>query len=223
MLKLLYIALAPIAIILLSIYIKDKYEKEPLKLALTGTLYGIILAFPITFTEKFFTNFAPEKSSLYYPLYISFIVASFVEETYKYIILKLLIWKNSNYNEPFDAILYAVYISLGFASIENLLYVFHKDLGGLNTAISRAIFSIPAHAIFGVYMGYYLSKQKYMKKNIALPLVIPIFIHGIYDLILFSTIPYYALFFIAFYVYIVFTSLKRINLYIKISPFKPKK
>ncbi len=221
MFKLIYISLAPIVIILLTIYIKDKYEKEPIKLALTGTLYGFIISIPITFTERYLMTFAPDKSSIYYPFYLSFIIASFVEETYKYIILKFLIWKNNNYNEPFDGILYAVYISLGFATIENILYVFNPFLGGLYTAISRAIFSIPAHAIFGIYMGYYLSKEKFFKYNFKLlSLLIPIFIHGVYDLLLFTNIKYSNLFFLIFFIYIVVVSIKRINKYVKLSPFK---
>ncbi len=222
MLKLIYIALAPIFIILLSIYIKDRYEKEPMYLAITGCFYGLIFAFPISFTEHFLSIFSPSRP-FYYKLYTAFIVASLVEEAYKYIILRFLIWKNQNYNEPFDAMLYAVYISLGFASIENILYIFNKDMGGLLTAILRAIFSIPAHAIFGIYMGYYLSKSKYFKKSGLLSFIMPFFIHGMYDFILFSDIPYHALFFIIFYLYIIIISLKRINFYIKISPFKNKK
>lgn len=221
--KLLYIALAPVVIILLTIYIKDKYEKEPVKLALTGTLYGVIASIPITFTEKYVTNFAPMETSIYYPFFISFIVASFVEETYKYIILKFLVWKNKNYNEPVDGILYAVFISLGFAMIENILYVFNPIIGGLYTAIGRAIFSIPAHAIFGVYMGYYLSKEKFFKyKANILSILMPISIHGIYDLLLFTKIKYSNLYFIMFFIYILFISIKRVNKYIKISPFKNK-
>ena len=219
--KLIYIALAPTVIILLTMYIKDKYEKEPIKLALTGTLYGFIMSIPITFTEKYLLSLGPDKTSIYYPFYVSFIIASFVEETYKYIILKFLIWKNNNYNEPFDGILYAVYISLGFATIENILYVFNPVMGGLYTAISRAIFSIPAHAIFGIYMGYYLSKEKFFKYKIKfLSLLIPIFIHGMYDLLLFTNIKYSNIFFLIFFIYIVIVSIKRVNKYINISPFK---
>lgn len=219
--KLVYICLAPIFIILLTVYIKDKYEKEPIKLALTGTICGIIISVPITLTEKYITDFAPPQDSIYYPFFISFAVASFVEETYKYIILIFLIYKNNNYNEPFDGILYSVYISLGFATIENILYVFNPVLGGLHTAIARAIFSIPAHAIFGVYMGYYLSKEKFFKHKMKIfSLLISIFIHGIYDLLLFTNIKYSNIFFIIFFVYIAFISLKRLNYYIRISPFK---
>ncbi|WP_317367433.1 PrsW family glutamic-type intramembrane protease [uncultured Tyzzerella sp.] len=219
--RLLYICIAPIVIILLTVYIKDKYEKEPIKLALTGTFYGIVIAVPITFTEKYITSFAPPQHSIYYPFFISFIVASFVEETYKYIILMFLIYKNNNYNEPFDGILYAVYISLGFAIIENILYIFNPMIGGLYTAIARAIFSVPAHAIFGVYMGYYLSKEKFFKHKMKIfSLIIAIFIHGVYDLLLFPDIKYSNIFFVIFFVYIFFISLKRINYYIKISPFK---
>ena len=211
--KLIYVCLAPIVIILLTIYIKDKYEKEPIKLALTGTLYGMLSSIPIVFTERYVMSFAPASSSIYYPFFVSFMVAAFVEEAYKYIILIFLIYKNNNYNEPFDGILYAVYISLGFATIENILYVFNPILGGIYTGIARAIFSIPAHAMFGIYMGYYLSREIFS-------LIVPIFIHGIYDLLLFTNIKYSNIFFIMFFVYITIVSLKRVKYYIKISPFK---
>ena len=220
MIKITYIAIAPIVIILLTIYIKDKFEKEPIILALTGTLLAFIMAIPITFTEKYLLNFAPQKT-IYYAFYVSFVIAAFVEETYKYIILRFLIWKNNNYNEPVDGILYSVYISLGFATIENILYVFNPTLGGLQTAILRAIFSIPAHAIFGVYMGYYLSKEKFFKVKINfLSILMPIFIHGLYDLLLFFKAKYISVLFILFFIYIAIISVKRINKYIDISPFK---
>ena len=136
-------------------------------------------------------------------------------------ILIFLIYKNINYNEPFDGILYAVYISLGFATIENILYVFNPILGGIYTGIARAIFSIPAHAMFGIYMGYYLSREKFFNKKIKIfSLIVPIFIHGIYDLLLFTNIKYSNIFFIMFFVYITIVSLKRVKYYIKISPFK---
>ncbi len=219
--KLIYVCLAPIVIILLTIYIKDKYEKEPIKLALTGTLYGMLSSIPIVFTERYVMSFAPASSSIYYPFFVSFMVAAFVEEAYKYIILIFLIYKNINYNEPFDGILYAVYISLGFATIENILYVFNPILGGIYTGIARAIFSIPAHAMFGIYMGYYLSREKFFNKKIKIfSLIVPIFIHGIYDLLLFTNIKYSNIFFIMFFVYITIVSLKRVKYYIKISPFK---
>nr|WP_317356893.1 PrsW family glutamic-type intramembrane protease [uncultured Tyzzerella sp.] len=219
--KLIYVCLAPIVIILLTIYIKDKYEKEPIKLALTGTLYGMLSSIPIVFTERYVMSFAPASSSIYYPFFVSFMVAAFVEEAYKYIILIFLIYKNNNYNEPFDGILYAVYISLGFATIENILYVFNPILGGIYTGIARAIFSIPAHAMFGIYMGYYLSREKFFNKKIKIfSLIVPIFIHGIYDLLLFTNIKYSNIFFIMFFVYITIVSLKRVKYYIKISPFK---
>lgn len=244
---LLYLAIAPIVIILLYIYIKDKYEKEPKKLALTGTLYGVIISIPITFTEKFLTSFAPKAGTVYYAFFISFVVASFVEETYKYIITNFLIYKNKNFNEPFDGILYSVFISLGFALIENILYVFNPQFEGVYTAIARAIFSVPAHGLFGVFMGYYLSIAKfkdiyltrtetlnnnvnlnstiYLNKKIIkilLAILVPILLHGIYDLLLFTQIPYSNVFFILFYIYIWINVIFKIKYYIKISPFKYK-
>lgn len=219
--KLLIIAISPIIIFLIYIYIKDKYEKEPKPLAIIGTIYGILISIPIVFTEKYVMMLAPNKDTIYYAFFVSFIVASFVEETYKYIIVKFLIEKNNNYNEPFDGILYAVFVSLGFSLIENILYVLHPSLGGLDTGLARAIFSVPAHGIFAIYMGYYLSNKKFLKKGAnILALSVPIFIHGIYDLLLFPKMPYSNIFFVLFYIYISINSIIMIKKYIKISPFK---
>lgn len=219
--KLLYTAIVPIFILLIFVYIKDKYEKEPLRLATTGTFYGMLISMPITFTENFLSKFTP-TGNIPYSFYTAFIVASLVEETYKYIILKFLIYKNKNYNEPFDGILYAVFISLGFASVENILYVFNPSIGGIKTAFLRAIFSVPAHMSFGVYMGYYLSKKKFSmnKINMFIALLMPFIIHGIYDFLLFAKFKYVHILFIIFYLYMICVSLKRINYYIRISPFK---
>ena len=154
----------------------------------------------------------------------SFIIAAFVEETYKYLILHFLIKKNKNYNEPFDGLVYAIFISLGFASIENMLYCLDINIGGLRTAVLRAIFSVPAHALFGFFMGYYMSinKFKIKNKNAFLSYILPLFLHGLFNILLFNTIPYNAIFFLIFYFYMIINASFKLKYYLKISPFNPK-
>lgn len=221
--KLLNLALAPIIIILFYIYIRDKYEKEPLNLLFSGLLYGVIISAPIVFSENFIMRFAPkDQNSIYYYFFTAFFVASLVEETYKYIVLYFLIWKNKNFNEPFDGIVYSVFISLGFAAIENVLYVLNPEIGGFKTAISRAFISVPAHGLFGIFMGFYfaISKFKNNKKFFAIAFLVPFLIHAVYDLLLFTNLKYGQIFFVLFIIYLWISSFRKMKFFINLSPFK---
>lgn len=223
--KLFILALAPTLAILFYIYIKDKYEKEPKLLALKGSFLGALISVPIVLTENILTKFAPYENTVYYSFFISFIVASLVEEAYKYIVLYFLIWKNKNFNEPFDGILYGVFVSLGFAGIENILYILNPKYGGIHTALGRAIFSVPAHSLFGVFMGYYMSinKFKIKKYTLMLSFIVPFILHGLYDTLLFSNIPFNGVFFLLLYIYILISGIFKAKFYLGISPFKRKK
>lgn len=222
--KLFIFALAPTLAVLFYIYIKDKYEKEPKSLALKGTFFGTFISIPIIFTENFFAKFSPYENTVYYAFFTSFVVASLVEETYKYIVLHFLIWKNKNFNEPFDGIVYGVFVSLGFAGIENILYILNTKYGGIHTALARAIFSVPAHALFGLFMGYYMSISKFKIKKYTkiLSFIIPFFFHGMYDILLFTEIPFNGAFFLMLYIYMIISGIFKAKFYLKISPFKRK-
>jgi RsiW-degrading membrane proteinase PrsW (M82 family) len=69
-----------------------------------------------------------------------------------------VLYNNKNFNEPFDGIVYAVIVSMGFATIENIIYVFQY---GFATGILRLFTAVPAHAAFGILMGYFLGKAKF--------------------------------------------------------------
>ena len=103
------------------------------------------------------------------------------------LMLKLLSWKNPNFNFLFDAVVYSVFVSLGFAAIENVKYVFTYGLG---VALTRAITAVPAHMSFSVLMGVFYGRAKLcqvygnqalMKKNLTLAFLVPVFFHGFYD------------------------------------------
>ena len=162
----------------------------------------------------------PNKNFLIEALYTSFIVASGTEELFKFIILYFLVWKNKNFNEPFDGIVYAVFISLGFAGIENVLYIFNPYLGGYQTAIARAIFSVPGHGLFGVSMGYYYAIAKFNKTTLVTAFS-ALFIHGIYDFILISNISFLMIL-CSFCSIFVDTRYEKSKEHIQQSPFKPR-
>ncbi len=223
------LAVAPVLVILFYIYIRDKYEKEPYRLLTVGLLFGIIITVPIVRTEKFITSFLPITGARMEAFYSSFVVASLVEEGFKYVVLFFLIWRNHNFNERFDGIVYSVFISLGFAGLENILYVFNPQMGGLETALSRAFVSVPGHALFGVCMGYYFALSRFYDRhsresitNAALAFLVPYFLHGVYDFILLGNFPMAMPVFVAFVVYLWITGFRKMKAHISNSPFKPR-
>ncbi|WP_319272581.1 PrsW family glutamic-type intramembrane protease [uncultured Draconibacterium sp.] len=210
--NLLVLALAPVVIIAAYIYFRDKYEKEPLRLLLFALLAGGLTVIPILFLEGFLDRFTVRFTWLLAAGWKAFAVAAFSEELFKYLALYLLIWKSPEFNEKFDGIVYAVYVSLGFAAVENVLYVMD---GGLSTGIMRAITAVPAHAIFGITMGFYFGLAKfYEKQRQSLKqkaLLFPILLHGIYDFILFTEIGWLTIVFVGFVVYLYISGLKRLR------------
>ncbi len=222
---LILLASAPILACAFYIFIRDKYEKEPINLLIVGLSLGAVSTIPILYVEKFFININPFiEHTKYYDIYKSYVIAGFTEEIFKFTILLFLIYRNKNFNERFDGIVYAVFISLGFALVENILFVTNDNFGGVNTGINRAIFSVPAHMLYGVSMGYYFALMKYESnkffKNITLALFNPIFIHGTFDYIL--TLNNKISFFV-FSLYVValwYFGLKKMKNHIGKSPFK---
>jgi len=212
--ELLGTALAPILIFAIYFYYRDKYEKEPVSLLLKTLLLGVLISIPVILLEKYLENFisiAGDDSYLKAG-FSAFIVASFSEELFKLLAVYWLIWKNPNFNELFDGIVYCVYVSLGFAAIENVIYVYN---GGASVALLRAFTAVPAHTLFGVAMGYNFGLAKFNKDRrvfyLVFSFIIPFILHGIYDFILMSNDGLLLLGFIPYMIYLWSRSKKRIN------------
>lgn len=145
-------ALLPPLILLRVVYRMDTVESEPGELLRSLFLRGVLAMVPIFFLELAcdqFVDFFPFGSLAY--LFLSyFVVPGFVEEGVKYRVLYGRTWNDGNFDYRFDAVVYAVFVSLGFAAVENIMYVMTTGFG---TAVMRALFSIPGHAMFGVVMG----------------------------------------------------------------------
>jgi RsiW-degrading membrane proteinase PrsW (M82 family) len=223
--KLLLIATAPVFIILSYIYYHDKYEREPLSLLFEGLVAGGVIVFPVIYFEHIIQSFGSGISGMGNAAYTAFMVAALVEEVFKFFALFLLIWKNPNFNEEFDGIVYAVFVSLGFALVENIMYVFNNDQG-MHVGLMRAFTAVPAHAMFGIMMGYRLGLARFIPSKriqyLSFALLVPIFFHGIYDFILMSQNQFLILFFLPFVMYLLWRSLRRMKQIIPNSVFNPK-
>lgn len=197
----LIIALAPVVIILIYVYVRDKYDKEPWGLLLKTLVAGALITIPILFLETLLLSIGASLTGLWHAGYKAFVVAAFSEELFKFLVIFLFIRKSPHFNERFDGIVYAVFVSLGFAAVENILYV--SD-GGLKVGLMRAITAVPAHALFGIAMGFYFGKYLFIKRRryIIQALCIPILLHGFYDFILMSQHYLLLLLFIPFLIYL---------------------
>jgi protease PrsW len=186
--NLILLAIAPVFIIIIYIYLKDIYEKEPKKLLLYNFLLGAIVSIIVTTILYFIINSIlplPDQYSIFQQFIKAFFVVGLTEEFSKYIIVRYYAQPKSAFNEPFDGIMYAVMVSMGFAATENISYVIQ---GGYQTAIIRAFTAVPAHATFAILMGYYMGKAKFSKNKIVLNLLgllLALIFHGAYDFFLF--------------------------------------
>ena len=188
---LLALALAPALAIMIYIYIKDKYEREPVKLLLKnfglGATASIVITLIIGLVLKLIFPTA-DPLSVAEQFFKAFIIVALVEEFSKYIIVRFYAQRNKEFDEPFDGIVYAVMVSMGFAALENILYVYQF---GMANGIVRAFTAVPAHASFAIIMGYYMGKAKFAptkKEKIKLNLTglfAATLFHGAYDFFLF--------------------------------------
>ena len=186
--SLLLLAVAPIMAIIVYIYFKDKFEKEPVMFLFKNFTLGgtasILLTFALSALLFIIIPITDEKS-LVQMFVKAFFVVGLVEEFSKYIIVRYYSQRSKEFNEPFDGIVYAVMVSMGFAALENILYVFQH---GVATGITRAFTAVPAHATFAILMGYFMGKAKFSKNKTELNLLgllVATIFHGAYDFFLF--------------------------------------
>lgn len=174
---------APGLALLSYFYLKDEYETEPISVVSKSFIFGALLVFPLMFIQYVF-----ETEMVFQVSWLNaFISSSLLEEFFKWFVLYYTVYKHISFDEPYDGIVYGAAVSLGFATVENILYLVAN---GFEHAIGRALLPVSSHALFGVIMGFYLGKSKFSSaKNrrwIFLSFFIPYFLHGTYDFILFS-------------------------------------
>ena len=236
---LLIAACIPSIVLLVYVYKKDKHDKEPFWLLALLFGLGAAVCFPAAFLERILnenviSTVLPQNSLLYQIVY-NYLDIALVEESLKFLVLFLVTRKSKHFNGLFDGIIYAVVVSLGFATLENILYVFQYGWG---TALLRAVTAVPGHMFDGVIMGqfytmWHISKQistheqyfasiglidkiinperKYTEYIVS-ALAVPVLVHGTYDFL--ATLSGYVvvnIIFIVFLIALYIYSFKKIN------------
>jgi RsiW-degrading membrane proteinase PrsW (M82 family) len=185
---LLALAIAPGIAICIFIYLKDKYNKEPLGLLLMSFILGMLSIIPALIAEVVFgikTENLPGASLSAVALFAYGVVA-LSEEGSKFLVLRFYCYPKKAFDDPFDGIMYAVMVGMGFATLENIAYVLQNGVG---TGITRMFLSVPAHATFAVLMGYHVGLAKFNPARrgwyFLLAKIWPVIFHGTFDFFLF--------------------------------------
>lgn len=183
-------AVLPAALLLRYIYRHDTVEKEPPGLLALLLLMGVVAALCSgvleSLAEQLLRLLVSPRSPVYVIL-LAFLVVAVVEEGMKFLLLKRTTWNHPAFNYRFDGVVYAVFVSLGFAAFENIQYVLHY---GLSVALPRALLAVPGHMAFAVYMGVFYGRAKRsegcgssagVRRNLRRGYFWAVFLHGFYD------------------------------------------
>ena len=183
--QLLLVTILP-SILIVLFFVKSDRFKEPTKQIVKVFFLGILITIPAYFLNTYLSEiwYATNASE---GLISSFLTAAPVEEGLKLSVLYFFVYKMKDFNEPIDGIVYGVTVSLGFATLENIYYVYilsdYFDTTSRSLAILRSFTAIPAHGVFGATMGYFFMKYAFVQKqnNLAMCLIVPILLHGFYN------------------------------------------
>jgi RsiW-degrading membrane proteinase PrsW (M82 family) len=185
---LLALAIAPGIAICLFIYLKDKYNREPMGLLIVSFFMGMLAIIPAVVIQVLFTKTVERMmgEGILYLAVFAYLIVALSEEWSKFLVLRYIPYKRKAFDDPFDGIIYAVVVGMGFATLENIGYVLQHGVG---TGILRMFLSVPAHGTFAVLMGYHVGLAKFnpanRKMHMRQAIFWPVLFHGTYDFLLF--------------------------------------
>ena len=186
-------AIVPGILLLYYVYSKD-FNPEPKRMIYKGFFYGCLSVFVSTLISGPLMKlglFVNQPSSFAEALQTSFFGAAIPEESAKLLMLWLLLRHSPEFDERYDGMVYAAAVGLGFACLENLMYVVSAGAGWFQVSVTRAIFAVPGHFAFAIVMGYYFSRNHFDSRKITefdriKVWLFPVLLHGIYDTLAFS-------------------------------------
>lgn len=182
-----FAAILPAFLLVLYIWLRDKYQREPITEVLKAVGLGILSAFLAALVEGFLQGFgivSENPTTLLGAAWNAFVGAAIPEESVKLLVLALFLRHNRYFDERFDGIVYACAVGMGFAGTENIVYLFSNINEWETVAIQRAIFAVPGHFMFAVAMGYFYSLVYFGDVSWRMQgriLWVPVLLHGVYD------------------------------------------
>ena len=183
-------AILPAIVLIIHIYNRDKWQKEPPRQLFKAFVYGVASAMIVLLLPAFGLVAETPGTEISAQIGNAFRTAAIPEEMAKLFMLWLFLRRCKEFDEHMDAIVYAVCVGMGFAATENILYLFSNLQNWVSTGIMRALISVPAHFFFAIIMGYYYSLAHFRLGRVkaidaVLALLLPVLAHGIFDALLF--------------------------------------
>ncbi len=180
---LIILAIVPALAIAIYFYLRDIREPEPSGLLLLTMLYGAVAFFISRGIGFLLHNFIyTDDLDMVHQLISAFVFVGLLGEGFKFLFLRGITFYYKSFNQPFDGIVYAIMMGMGYAAAENILYVVNGDL---DATILRITTTVPANAVFAVIMGFFLGEAKLFKSKMfiysLLALLLAAFAHGYYD------------------------------------------
>jgi protease PrsW len=192
MVGVLVVAIAPAVALFLFFYLRDKYRREPIGVMLVTFILGAASLAPAAITSlslQKLTGWRSSTPNLLHAFLGAMVIVGLVEEGAKFLVVRFYAYHRPEFDEPYDGIMYSVTAALGFATLENILYV---SSNGAGTGVMRALLAMPSHAFDGVLMGYFLGEAKFARNDrvgnwlSALGFGLAVVAHGLYDFIVFA-------------------------------------
>ncbi|MFW6288797.1 MAG: PrsW family intramembrane metalloprotease [Spirochaetota bacterium] len=177
------LALAPSLLLLWWAYRRDSIKKESIRLLLLTFSLGLLAVVPALVLGILVDPFRDFFRGYARIVFQAFVVAALVEEAVKFVLLDGLIRRQPEFDEVTDGIVYGMAVSLGFAFLENVLYVG----GPSHVLLLRAVTAVPLHAGCGALVGYYVGRAAFDARARSVGgLLLAIAVHGVYNVLLFT-------------------------------------
>lgn len=182
MFTLITVAIAPALALFSYFYLRRQIREEPSRTIFQTFVYGMAMTFPILFIQHVF-----KEEQIFETAFMQNVAfTGLLEEFFKWFVLLIAIYHHVEFDDAYDGILYGASVSLGFATVENILYLFTF---GLDTAFLRALLPVSSHALFGVVMGYYFGQAKFahekaVNRYLLYAFIFPFVLHIVYNSIL---------------------------------------
>lgn len=213
-------AVAPALIILWYFYKQDRAKPEPKRLILRVFFFGILSTIPLILLDMLLTNHWQiylKMPGIFYELFAAYVQAGFFEELIKLLVVLLIVYRHRHFDEVTDGIIYTITASLGFACLENVLYVVGKPFA---LAVARALTAVPFHAVCSGVMGYYIGRARFTRfKSLEVRLILTgfflsVLIHGTYNFLLFLS-PVFGSLYSALIIPVIYLAFKKVQSRIK--------
>lgn len=222
--RIIFSALSPVAALIILLLVVDRHDKEPAKLLIKQFIAGCLVSIPAIFLEGYLERFNIFPETLLGIAYTSFIVAGLTEEFLKRSSVYIVSYHKPAFNEKLDGIIYCAFASLGFAAVENIMYIINFQAENPSIALYRGIFSVPGHMLFAVTMGYYISLSKFaptlalMRRYKVKSLLYPVLLHGTFNFILSLNVSWLFVF-IPFVIFLWIFNIKKLRSFSKESRY----